>query len=191
MNDGFYTVDNVFTEEKRQQLINDFKPFLVDGKRRSLDYNSNNYDANRYQEGFEWFKVSHPTIHLVPQFKESHQHLMDVIKKECGLDLEVGKSWVNLSKGKRKKVEYHTHYTNEFPSRPDFSCVYYLKIPFPFFSNGTLFKDYGLVKAKQNSLMLFNPALEHSTPSSPFPFERYVWAMDLNIKKDLVNGSNE
>ena len=176
MNDGFYKIDNVFTEEQRQQLINDFKPFLVDGKRRSLDYNSNNYDANRYQEGFEWFKVSHPTIHLVPQFKESHQHLMDVIKKECGLDLEIDKSWVNLSKGiRKKKVEYHTH-----PCGPDFSCVYYLKIPFPFFSNGTLFKDYGLVKAKENSMLLFPSHLDHATPSSPLRFKRQTWAINLN-----------
>ena len=52
---------------------------------------------------------------------------------------------------------------------------------FPFFSNGTLFKDYGLVKAKQNSLMIFDPTLEHTTPSSPLPLERYTWALDLYL----------
>ena len=60
---------------------------------------------------------------------------------------------------------------------------------FQFFSNGTLFKDYGLVKAKENSLLCFPSHLDHSTPSSPLRFKRYSWAMDLNIKKDLVDGS--
>ena len=77
---------------------------------------------------------------------------------------------------------------NMVKSEYDYSCVYYMKM-FPFFSNGTLFKDYGLVKAKENSLLCFPSHLDHSTPSSPLRFKRYSWAMDLNIKKDLVDGS--
>ncbi len=177
MIDGFYKIDNVFTEEQRQKLISDFKPFLVDGKQQSAFGITSSFDIPAYPEGFEWFKVSFPTLHLVPQFEELHKNVVDLIKKECGLNLEIDKSWVNLSKGKRKKVQYHTH-----PGGPEYSCVYYMKI-FPFFSNGTLFKDYGLIKVKQNSLMIFDSNLEHSTPSSPLSFERYTWAMDLNTKK--------
>ena len=55
-----------------------------------------------------------------------------------------------------------------------------MKIPFPFFSNGTLFKDYGLVKAKQNSMLLFPSHLDHATPSSPLRFKRQTWAINLN-----------
>ena len=173
MVDGFYKIDNVFTEEQRQKLLSDFKPFLLDAKQQSAW----NLDVPEYPEGFDWFKISFPTLHLVPQFKELHENVLNLIKKECGLNLKIAKSWVNLSNGKRKKVQYHTH-----PDGPEYSCVYYIKT-FPFFSNGTLFKDYGLIRAKQNSLMIFDPNLEHSTPSSPLPFERYTWAMDLNTKK--------
>ena len=33
--DSFYKIDNVFTEEQRQKLLSDFKPFLVDGRQPS------------------------------------------------------------------------------------------------------------------------------------------------------------
>ena len=57
---------------------------------------------------------------------------------------------------------------------------------FQFFSNGTLFKKYGLVKAKQNSLLFFPSHLYHSTPSSPLWFERYSWSINLNTPKKFV-----
>ena len=171
MNDGFYKIDNIFTEEQRRNFIKDIQRFLIDGREVNTYYGG----EGKYQEGFDWFKLTHSTLQLVPEFKELHQHMVDVIKKECGLNCEIKKSWVNLSNGKRRKVSWHNH-----KGGPDYAGVYYIKI-FPFFSNGTLFKDYGLVKAKQNSLMIFDPTLDHSTPPSPLPLERYTWVVDLYL----------
>ena len=171
MKDSFYKIDNIFTEEQRHNFIKDVQRFLIDGREVNAYYGSDSV----YQEGFDWFRITHSTLQLVPEFKELHQHLVDVIKKECGLNFEIKKSWVNLTKGRKINLCWHNH-----KGGPDYAAVYYMKI-FPFFSNGTLFKDYGLVKAKQNSLMIFDPTLEHTTPSSPLPLERYTWALDLYL----------
>ena len=170
MKDIFLLYD-VFEKHEREKFINDIQKFIVDGAELNAFYG-----ARGYPEGFDWFKISHPTLHVLPEFEKLHQHVLDLIKKEFGLNLEIKRSWVNLTKGQRKKVVWHNH-----DGDPDYSMGYYMKLPLPFFSNGTLFKDYGLVKAKQNSLMLFDSSVDHSTPPSPFPLERYTWAMDLKL----------
>ena len=74
----------------------------------------------------------------------------------------------------KEDIFYHQHTS-------DYSCVYYIKT-LPYFNSGTLFKDYGFVRAKQNSLILFPSHLYHSTPGSIFRFKRYTMAFDLTNK---------
>ena len=189
MIDGFYKIENIFTREQREKLIEDSQPLFVSGK-QLFEYNCANSNTiqNHYalgsQEGFKWFRITYPTLHLHSKFDWAHKIILSKIKKVTGIDYQFGESWMNISNGDNKLRLWHNH--GEY----DYVGVYYLKM-FPFFSNGTLFKNHGLVKAKENSLLLFPSHMDHSTPSSPLRFKRYSWAMNLNIKKDLVNGSNE
>ena len=184
MSDRINIVENVFTKDQREKLIEDSHPFFRDGNEYASiltsKYNSG-YGVG-YQEGFNWFKITNSELQCHPGFSWAHKIILSKIKKVTGIDYQVIRSWMNMSNGDREVHVWHNH--EEY----DYSCVYYMKM-FPFFSNGTLFKDYGLVKAKENSLLCFPSHLDHSTPSSPLRFKRYSWAMDLNIKKDLVDGS--
>ena len=100
--------------------------------------------------------------------------MLELVYKRTGLVLEVSKSWVNWTNGSKKDIAWHIH-----PSQ--YSLVYYMKTPLPFFNNGTLFRK-GLFKAPQNSIIVFPGSMEHTAPSSPFRFNRYSLAMELNIR---------
>ena len=93
------------------------------------------------------------------------------IEQHTGYNYIIERSWINWTNGDKKDIGWHRH-------DADLSVVYYIKIPLPLFSNGTLFRD-GFVKAPQNSLLIFPSHLEHTAPSSPFRFDRYTLAMDL------------
>ena len=110
--------------------------------------------------------------------------IRDKIKKEIKLDLEILRSWVLWSNGRGDQSKWHHHYFPEDPYYEDasFSSVYYLKT-LPFFSNGTLFED-GMVRAPQNSMIIFPAHILHTTPKYPFPFiDRYVMSIDLNPER--------
>ena len=72
------------------------------------------------------------------------------------------KSWINWTNGKKKDIQWHNH-----KDSGDLSLVYYMKT-FPFFSNGTLFRRW-MVKAPQNSILIFPCHIEHTAPTCPFP----------------------
>ncbi len=180
MIDGFHKIENIFTKDQREKLIEDSQSLFVDGKQVELRYRG----RNMYQEGFNWFNVTYPTLHLHSSFDWAHQIIESKIKEVIGRDCQVVKSWMNISRGNNIERTWHHH------PACDYACVYYMKL-FPFFSNGTLFKDYGFIKAKENSLLCFPSQLEHTTPSSPLRFKRHSWAMNLNIKKDLMDGTDE
>ena len=165
-------LDNVLSNSSRKKFIKNVKPFLIDGKEL---YKHNNGKDGEYQEGFKWFNLTHPDLHMKKEFSSIHTDTLYLIRKKVGLDLTIKKSWVNLTNGKLKSRKWHSH-------RADFSFVYYMKT-FPLFSNGTLFKHHGFVKAQQNSCLIFPGTLFHTTPSSPIPFKRYTWVMDLNIRR--------
>ena len=75
-------------------------------------------------------------------------------------------------------MNWHHHYIYEDVS---FTAVYYLKT-LPFFSNGTLFED-GMVRAPQNSMIIFPAHLLHKPPTNPFPFiGRYVMGIDFKFR---------
>jgi hypothetical protein len=171
-------INNIFTEDQRKKLIDDVQPLMVDGV-----YLNNYYGIKKgYQEGFNWFRLTYPTVHLHPDFDWAFDIILSKVKK-LGFNFkkkDVISSWMNLTNGSQDKgnLKWHDHKTDA-----DYVVVYYIKM-FPFFSNGTLFKDYGLVKAKQNSMLLFPSHLDHATPSSPLRFERYSWSINLGINKN-------
>ena len=118
-----------------------------------------------YKEGDYNIPVNKPIALISDQNVER-------IKEISNLDLKIVKSWVNEDSGRKEDICYHTHSS-------DYSCVYYIKT-LPYFNSGTLFKEYGFVRAKQNSLILFPSNLIHGTPSYPFSFiKRYTLAVDM------------
>ena len=89
------------------------------------------------------------------------------------MSLEVSRSWINLTNGRKKEIHWHNH-----PS--DYTLVYFIQT-LPFFNSGTLFREK-FIRVKQNGIVIFPGKIEHAAPSYPFPFfERYSLAMELNI----------
>jgi len=151
-----HLIKNVFTNKQRRKLIKDCQPLIVD-------------------LGWQFpGRQTYPTLHLHPDFTSSMNDILGIVYKEIGLSLVISKSWVNWTNGEKEQINWHTH-----PSQ--YSLVYYMKTPLPFFSNGTLFRK-GLFKAPQNSIIVFPGSMEHTAPSSPFRFNRYSLAMELNIR---------
>ena len=155
-----HLIENVFTDKERRKLIKDSQ-FLLE----NLEDKSGLYFPGRQT----WCE-----LHEDPKFESLINHMLEVVYKKTGLNLVISKSWVNWTNGSKKDIAWHSH-----PC--EYSLVYYMKTPLPFFSNGTLFRK-GLFKAPQNSIIVFPGSMEHTAPSSPFRFNRYSLAMELNIR---------
>ena len=151
-----YIIKNVFTDGQRHKLIKDCQPLLLQWGKKFPG------------------RQTHAELHLHPDFTSSMNDILGIVYKEIGLSLVISKSWANWTNGNKKDIAWHIH-----PSQ--YSLVYYMKTPLPFFSNGTLFRK-GLFKAPQNSIIVFPGSMEHTAPSSPFRFNRYSLAMELNIR---------
>ena len=155
----FYLIENIFTNKERKDLIEKSKPFLVD-----LDYFPG--------------RQSIANLAFDNDFRFHHERILRSIKEKTGLKFLFTRSWVNWSNGKKKDLAWHTHPSSGSPPC-DFTAVYYMQT-LPFFNNGTLFRlPIGFVKAPQNSLLMFNPDLEHTAPTCPFPIDRYAFAMEM------------
>ena len=164
-----YKIHNVLSNRERKKIIKDVQPFLMNREQMNIRYNNTNFYPGRQTED---------SLHLKPEFAFLIMKIIDKIKKEIKLNLEVRRSWVKWSNGREDQVNWHHHYLQEDAS---FAAVYYLKT-LPFFSNGTLFED-GFVRVPQNSMIIFPAHILHTTPKHPFPFiDRYVMGMDLNIR---------
>ena len=159
-----YKIHNVLSSKERKKIIKDIQPFLMDSEQLGKYYNT-----SRSFPG----KQTISNLHQQSQFVSVIKKIEDIIKKEINLDLEVTKSWVKYSNSDTQ-LNWHIHHC-------DYASVYYMKTPLPFFSNGTLFRK-GLFKAPQNSIIVFPGSMEHTAPSSPFRFNRYSLAMELNIR---------
>ena len=151
-----HLIKNVFTNKQRRKLIKDCQPLIV--------------DMGPQFPG----RQTYAELHLHPDFTSSMNDILGIVYKEIGLSLVISKSWANWTNGNKKDIAWHIH-----PSQ--YSLVYYMKTPLPFFNNGTLFRK-GLFKAPQNSIIVFPGSMEHTAPSSPFRFIRYSLAMELNIR---------
>ena len=159
-----YMMKNIFSNEIRTKIIEDCQSFLyTENQLQQILHNKNSYPG----------KQTLPNLHTKLQFKPIVDHLVDQVRKKSNLNLEIDGSWINWTNGKKKDISWHYH-------SADYSLVYYIKT-FPFFSNGTLFKNQ-FIKAPQNSLLFFPAHLEHTAPSSPLTFDMYTLAMDLNMK---------
>ena len=150
-----YKIHNVLSNKDRKKLIKDCQPLLLD-----------------LGEEFPG-KQTYSTLHLHSNFISPIKNMVRTLCKETGLDLVVvDKAWINWTNGSKKDIGWHNHSC-------DYALVYYMKIPLPFFSNGTLFEDR-FVRAPQNSMIIFPAKLKHTAPSSPFRFDRYTMALELN-----------
>ncbi len=149
-----HLIENVFTDQERQKLIKDSRLLL-----------------KNLGEGYPG-RQTWCDLHKNSKFEPATNHILEVVYKTTGLNLVIFKSWVNWTNGKKKDICWHRHSCQ-------YSLVYYMKIPLPIFSNGTLFRQ-GLFKVPQNSMIVFPGDVEHSAPSSPFRFDRYSLAMELN-----------
>ena len=162
-----YKIHNVLSNKERKKIIKDVQPFLMNREQMNIRYNN-----NRFYPG----KQTEDSLHLKPEFALVMNKIIDKIKKEINLDLEVRRSWVKYSNSDTP-LSWHNHIDKPV----SFASVYYLKT-LPFFSNGTLFED-GFIRAPQNSMIIFPAHILHTTPTNPFPFiDRYVMSIDLNIR---------
>ena len=151
-------IKNVLTQPERKRLLQDIKPFL---KEFGPDWPGRQSNAN---------------LHLYSQFEEILKRFLLIAQRVIGEELMWGPreegpvSFFTETNGTKESMHWHTHNSH-------YTGVYYIKT-FPFFSNGTLFRD-GFFKAPQNSLIIFPSSLEHTSPRSPLPFKRY--SMGLNF----------
>ena len=164
-----YKIHNVLSNDERKKLIKEVQPFLMTREELNIRYiNSNFYPGKQTED----------SLHLTPEFASVMKKILDKIKKEIKLNLEIRRSWINWSNGREDQMNWHHHYIFNDTS---FAAVYYLKT-IPFFSNGTLFED-GMVRVPQNSMIIFPSHILHTTPTNPFPFiDRYVMSIDLNFR---------
>ena len=163
--DKIHLIKNVLADDERKKLIEDSIPLLKNEKQLSEYFKKDG--------GFPG-KQTFSDLYLNSKFAFSFNHMVDMIFKETGLNLEIRAAWVNWTNGKKKDINWHTH-----PC--DYTLCYYMKI-FPFFSNGTLYEN-GFIKAKQNSFLLSRGYLKHTAPTSPLRFGRYTLVLDLAILK--------
>ena len=148
-------INNVLTNKERKDLIKFSQPYL---KNFGPDYPGKQTPGN---------------IFKYHQFKDIHYKILSTCVKKLKLTLEISRSWINLTNGRKKETYWHNH-----PS--DYTLVYFIQT-LPFFNSGTLFREK-FIRVKQNGIVIFPGKIEHAAPSYPFPFfERYSLAMELNI----------
>ncbi len=163
-----YIIENVFTEEERRKILEDSQRFFVDGDVMSIERFG---EPGRYPG-----KQTYPTIHLLSSFNWVHKRVIERVNNEIKLNLKIVRSWFNWSDGRKEYLNWHEH-----KETGDYAAVYYLKT-IPFFNSGTLFKEYGFVRAPQNSIMIFPSHFIHSAPISFLRYDRYSMAFDLRFE---------
>ena len=149
-------VNNILSLEKRSKCLEDLQPLLV------------------HIPGSPG-KQTHPTLHLHSDFNELTEIITKEVRTSIGKDVNVSRMWGKWMSGKREHMNWHNHLPN------DYSMVYYLKVP-RFMRNGTLFKSKGLIRTKENSLLIFPAELMHSSPSYLWKGDRYVISADFIVK---------
>ena len=148
-------INNVLTNKERKDLIKFSQPYL---KNFGPDYPGKQTDGD---------------ISKYFPFKDIHYKILSICTKKLKLSLEISRSWINLTNGRKKEIHWHNH-----PS--DYTLVYFIQT-LPFFNSGTLLREK-FIRVKQNGIVLFPGKTEHAAPSYPFPFfDRYSLAMELNI----------
>ena len=148
-------INNDLTNKERKDLIKFSQPYL---KNFGPDYPGKQTDGD---------------ISKYFPFKDIHYKILSICTKKLKLSLEISRSWINLTNGRKGETYWHNH-----PS--DYTLVYFIQT-LPFFNSGTLLREK-FIRVKQNGIVLFPGKTEHAAPSYPFPFfDRYSLAMELNI----------
>ena len=148
-------INNVLTNKERKDLIKFSQPYL---KNFGPDYPGKQTDGD---------------ISKYFPFKDIHYKILSICTKKLKLSLEISRSWINLTNGRKGETYWHNH-----PSV--YTLVYFIQT-LPFFNSGTLLREK-FIRVKQNGIVLFPGKTEHAAPSYPFPFfDRYSLAMELNI----------
>ena len=163
-----HSIDNVLTEDQRKELIKITESlFLTPDELNNLNVNSKrDYTSNN-------IKQTAPFLHYR---KDMENILITMIKKiheKTNMRFVVESVWANLSFPVKRELLWHNHPT-------PWSGVYYSEV-LPFINNGTLFKKYGFVKSKQNSLLIFPGEEFHSQPTWPLFVRRHTLAMDFQF----------
>tara|TARA_B100000287_G_C20255633_1_gene631890 strand:- start:91 stop:585 length:495 start_codon:yes stop_codon:yes gene_type:complete len=164
MVDDIHLINNILTIKSRNKLVEELQHLLVDGSTL----------AAIYGKSFIPGRQTHPTLHLHPNFKELTENITEKVKSVIGRDVKVVRMWGKWLNGEKDHMNWHHH----LPS--NYSTVYYLKVP-SFMRNGTLFKEQGLVRTEENSLLIFPSKLKHSSPSYFWKGDRYVVSADLVV----------
>ena len=158
-------VNNLFTPEFRNNLIEELQPLLLDGSTLARFYHE--YDDLPGRQ-------THPTLHLHPNFKEVLESITEHVTNSLRKDVKISRMWGLWIDGKKEHMNWHNH------SPDHYSSIYYLKVP-PFIRNGTIFEDRGLVRADENSLLIFPSNLKHTSPSYFWKGDRYVLSADYKV----------
>ena len=157
-------VNNLFTPEFRNNLIEELKPLLVNGSTLGTYYNFTDLPGRQ----------THSTLHLHPNFKEVLESITEHVTSSVRKNVKISTMWGLWINGKKEHINWHNHLPN------DYSVIYYLKVP-PFIRNGTLFEDMGLVRSDENSLLIFPSNLKHASPSYFWKGDRYVISADYKV----------
>tara|TARA_Y100001938_G_C7831863_1_gene301777 strand:+ start:73 stop:552 length:480 start_codon:yes stop_codon:yes gene_type:complete len=156
-----YLIKNILTDNEREKLIKDCKPYLLDGKELSEKYGGSNYPG----------KQTEANLHSISCFKDPINKILfksiNVLKKDLGIQ----KAWINWTSGKPTDIGWHNH------PNAKFSAVYYLTPH----NCGTQFED-SFVETELNSLLIFSSDLLHTAPISNERYDRYTMALDLNYQ---------
>ena len=170
-----YRIDNILDNKFRKSVLERSKKYL----KSQEEFPAGTFKGDSVLPG----KQTPPDLHMKLDYGPP---LLIAIRKATGINFTIGKSWVNWTNGDKKDVCWHTH------PDADYSAVWYLKTPLPFFNNGTLISEDNsktrdrkrdrkdkFYKASQNSLLLFPGRMNHTAPLSPFRFHRYTLALNL------------
>lgn len=151
-------IKNILSNKDRKKLIKDCQPLLQD-----------------FSEEFPG-KQTNPHLHKDPRFSKPIRIMMRKVYMETRKNFYIKKTWINWCNG--GKYGWHDH-LHSVGRDAGYVMIYYIKIPFLFFGNGTLFKEEGFITAPQNSILIFPPHLKHATPTYPFRLDRYTMSLDL------------
>ena len=156
-----YRIDNILDNKFRKSVLERSKKYL----KSQEEFPAGTFKGDSVLPG----KQTPPDLHMKLDYGPP---LLIAIRKATGINFTIGKSWVNWTNGDKKDVCWHTH------PDADYSAVWYLKTPLPFFNNGNLFKG-GVFKSPQNSVLIFPADIIHTAPPSPLRLDRYTLGMNL------------
>ena len=156
------SIDNIFTEKEQKYLLECSNRVIVT-KEVAKKHGAPVHEADDY-----WS----PDVRKIPHFKFALDKLLKLTEQKLGKNLKISNAWLTKTNG--KKFKFHSH------DECNYSVVYYLQTTEKV-NSGTEFELYGLKKAKQNSILIFDSRLKHRTPVYSSKENRITLVLDINI----------